>query len=219
MPGEFITVAEQSGLINEIGSWVLQEACRFGMSMPAAGPPITVNVSAQQLHDDRLETQVHDALESSGMDPRRLIIEITESSRAEPSCLPLLQRLRRSGVRIAFDDFGTGYSSLSLLQRFPVDIIKVDRSFAPQELDPACDAPAPMTSGILDLAQRLQATTVAEGIETAAQCAALVAMGCDHIQGYAISRPLDLPDYLRRFSDPDEDLLKHLLPQGASQVA
>ncbi len=219
MPGEFIDVAEQSGLINEIGSWVLQEACRFGMSMPAPGSPITVNVSAQQLHDDRLESQVHDALESSGMDPRRLIIEITESSMAQPSCLPLLQRLRRTGVRIAVDDFGTGYSSLSLLQRFPVDIIKIDRSFAPQAPDAAPDAPVPMTSGILDLAQRLHATTVAEGIETAAQCAALVSMGCDHIQGYAISRPLELPDYLQRFSDPDEDLLKHLLPQGASQVA
>ncbi|ALG74259.1 diguanylate cyclase [Azospirillum thiophilum] len=188
-PGDFIPVAEDTGLIIEIGRWVLEEACRTATRWALDhGPvPVAVNVSARQLADPGFARQVEQVLQRHGTPPDLLELEITETviMKDVRHHLPTLNRLRALGVRIAIDDFGTGYSSLAYLRQLPVDVLKIDRSFV-NDLPHAPD----IASTVIALAQRLLLSTVAEGVETAEQRHWLAEAGCDCLQGYLISRPL-----------------------------
>ncbi len=192
-PERFIPVAETTGLIGEIGQWVLRQACLQGRAWMDAGlAPMTlaVNLSPRQfLHGD-ICAQVESALAESGFPPERLELELTEGALMEcgDDAVAILQRLRRLGVRLAIDDFGTGYSSLAYLKHFPLDVLKIDRSFIrdiPFEPDDMAIAAAVITMG-----HTLGFRVLAEGVETDAQLAFLKERGCDLYQGYLASRPL-----------------------------
>jgi diguanylate cyclase (GGDEF)-like protein len=189
-PDVFIPVAEDSGLIVPIGAWVLEQACRQATTWPD-GQSVAVNVSAVQLRSGRLLQDVVHALNTSGLAPQRLELELTESALidGEATVLPTLQRLRALGVRLAIDDFGTGYSSLSYLQRFPIDRLKIDRSFV-TALTTAEAADRSLAAAVVRIARTLEMGTVAEGVESLEMLPWLTALGCDVVQGYAIARPM-----------------------------
>jgi diguanylate cyclase (GGDEF)-like protein len=195
-PAEFIPIAEETGLIVQIGTWVIQEACRQAAQWPDH-VRVAVNVSSIQFQRPGLSHVVLQALQNSGLQANRLEIEITESIFLErsDSTLQLLHTLRGLGVRIALDDFGTGYSSLSYLQSFPFDKIKIDRSFviALQSRPGA----AAIVKAIIDLANALGMETTAEGVEEQAELAILRRQGATSIQGFLFSRPLPLADATR----------------------
>jgi len=187
LPGEFIQLAEDTGLILRIGEWVLREACRWAQR--AGGVPVSVNLSPRQFNDARLAESVAQALAESGLAPNLLELEITESTAMQhtDATLATLGKLKRLGVSISIDDFGTGYSSLAYLRRFPVDKLKIDRSFV--AVAPADKEQAAIISAIVALAHALQIEVVAEGVETEAQRDFLARCGCDYLQGYLIGRP------------------------------
>ena len=188
-PFEFIPVAEDTGIINLIGEWVLRTACREAASWPA-GYNVSVNVSAVQFKNPNFVGTVISALAESGVDPQRLELEIIESVLLDSrgTALAMLETLRRIGVRVALDDFGTGYSSLGYLRSFPFDRIKIDQSFVRSAAnDPVGHA---IVRAIASLGQSLGMRTVAEGVETEEQMARIVADGCTDVQGYLISRPI-----------------------------
>jgi diguanylate cyclase (GGDEF)-like protein len=195
LPGEFITLAEESGLILTLGRWVLHEACRQATVWQADGlttEPIgmSVNVSARQLEDPALANDVSAALEESGLDPELLTLEITESVLMHDTELTQqsLHRLKALGVRLVIDDFGTGYSSLSYLRRFPIDGIKIDRSFI-DAIDTDREE-ADLVGSIITLSHRLKLETVAEGVERWSQLARLRSLGANVGQGYYMAVPL-----------------------------
>jgi diguanylate cyclase (GGDEF)-like protein/PAS domain S-box-containing protein len=195
-PVDFIPIAERTGLIVSIGAWVLAEACRqtadWRTRFPeAAGLGVAVNVSVRQLQASGFLRTVDEALETAGLPPHMLTIELTESILVEHTdeILRLLEDLKERGVRLAIDDFGTGYSSLSYLHRFPIDVLKVDRSFI-SSLSHGDDE---LTRTIVNLGQSLGLMTVAEGIEENDQLTALQAMGCTLGQGFLLARP-ERPD-------------------------
>lgn len=197
-PGDFIQVAEETGLILEIGEWVIEEACRQMREWMDAGkdiPTIAVNVSFKQFHLRDLQNTIEAALRRYELPGNRLEIELTESVmlRDPTRVLEILQNLRAQGVRISIDDFGTGYSSLLYLKQLNIDALKIDRSFVMDIADPQGLA---MVKVIRDVALTLGLRTIAEGVETAAQLQALRAIGCDEIQGYYFSRPLSATDIL-----------------------
>jgi diguanylate cyclase (GGDEF)-like protein len=190
-PVEFIPVAEKSGLIVDIGAWVLERACiEAQQSMP--GLSISVNVSPVQLMREQFLRDVEHALSRSRLPPHLLEIEITESIFVDDAALALanLHGLKRLGVQIALDDFGTGYSSLAYLRRFPFDTLKIDRAFV-RELLTHHDARA-IVRTIVDLANTLGMQTVAEGVEEPAQLEVLRLAGCSAMQGYLVARPLPI---------------------------
>ncbi len=191
-PGEFIPVAEESGLIAPLGAWALNEACREAASWPGE-LRVAVNVSAVQFRKQGLEQAVIRALATSGLPARRLELEITESVLMQDSdaVIGCLHRLRALGVRIALDDFGTGYSSLSYLCRFPFDKIKVDRSFV-RDLD--SPVAAAIVRAIVGIGERLGSTITAEGVETEEQLNRLHSKGCTEVQGFLLSRPMAAED-------------------------
>ena len=197
-PSAFIPVAEDSGMIVPLGARVLREACRRAAAWNVARPrrplTVTVNISSRQLPGDELPAVVEEALTSSGLDPACLVLEITETviMQETESTLARLHALKRLGVRLAIDDFGTGYSSLSYLQRFPVDILKIDRSFTEGLL--RGDQATAFVRTIVSLARALDLKTIAEGVEHPAQLEALAALGCDAAQGYLFSRPVSGPE-------------------------
>jgi diguanylate cyclase (GGDEF)-like protein len=209
-PTEFIPLAEESGLIVELGRWVLREACRQARSwseeLPASARlTMSVNLSARELQHPMVVEEVADALASARVDPRRLVLEITESVLMNDAraTLDRLQQLRDLGVRLAIDDFGTGYSSLASLRRLPVDILKIDKSFI-DGLGVDRDESA-ITRTVVRLAQALGLEIVAEGVERAEVAAELLALGCHLAQGYHFSRPLpasELEQLLRAQFDP-----------------
>ena len=187
-PATFIPVAEETGVINAIGGWVLREACRTA----AAGQDtvISVNVSPRQLRDGVLLAQVGAALQESGLDPWRLELELTESMLLDitPDMLMALAVLRDNGVGLALDDFGTGFASLAMLRRLPLTTLKLDRSLVrnlPDDREDAAIVAAAIATG-----HALGLSVVAEGIETPAQRHHLVAAGCDEGQGFLFSRPV-----------------------------
>ncbi|MGH9035236.1 MAG: EAL domain-containing protein, partial [Acidimicrobiia bacterium] len=204
-PSEFIDVAEETGLVVPLGDWVLREACReLARREPKANPGglrLSVNLSARQLRVPELTDTVRDVLAETGLDPSRLCLEITESVLMDDveSSIEALLDLKALGVRLAIDDFGTGYSSLSYLRRFPVDVVKLDRSFiAGIGVDPAATA---IVAAVVNLAHALGIVVVAEGVETEAQLVALRALRCDRAQGYYWNRPLpagELPGWGRQ---------------------
>ena len=190
MPTDFIPVAEETGMIVELGEWVLRSACVEATTWPN-DISVAVNISPAQFRDRCLLEQVRSALEHSGLSPDRLEIEITEGILLsdEARTLELLNSLRALGIRISMDDFGTGYSSLSYLRRFPFDKIKIDQSFVRQVPEDA--ESAAIVRAIITMGTCLGMSTTVEGVETLEQFDFSVAEGCDTIQGYHISRPLD----------------------------
>jgi diguanylate cyclase (GGDEF)-like protein/PAS domain S-box-containing protein len=216
-PGSFIPLAEETGLIVSLGGWVLQAACRQAQDWRQAGLgggfDLNVNVSVRQLKEPRFVESVAEVLHQTGMEPGRLVLEITESMLMEniDAILGALHELRDQGVRLAIDDFGTGYSSLAYLVKLPVQVLKIDRSFVTRlEDDPNS---ALLVRSILKLARDLRLETVAEGIEQAQQAEELHRLGCDKGQGYYFSRPLtaaDLEAMLHRMASDDTPNLSAL---------
>jgi diguanylate cyclase (GGDEF)-like protein len=194
MPNDFIGIAEETGLIVPLGEWVLGEACRYVQHLRTTVPSlseltVSVNLSGRQLADADVASVVANVLESTGLPPRALNLEITETVLMDEAqfAIAVLGQLRALGVSLSMDDFGTGYSSLSYLQRFPLTALKVDRSFV-ERLGTSCEADA-IVNATLVIARSLGLVTVAEGVETAAQADILRSLGCDKAQGYLLSRP------------------------------
>ncbi len=192
-PAQFIPLAEETGIIMEIGTWVLGEACRQARRWLDAGlPPLrmSVNLSVRQLRDAYLADTVASVLAGTGLRPELLELEITESSVMDrpDKAIAVLETLKRLGVKIAIDDFGTGHSSLSYLKLFPLDHLKIDRSFVSDIEHDANDAA--IVAAAVSLAHSLGLSVVAEGVETAVQVERLRTLGCDELQGYHFSRPL-----------------------------
>ncbi len=192
-PAEFIPIAEKSGLIVDIGEWVVHEGCRQMAAWQAAGLPpfvLAVNLSPVQFRRGHIETVIMTALQTSGLQPQYLELEITESTLIQDSekFIDSLQKLKTLGLRIAIDDFGTGYSNLSYLQRFSIDKLKIDQSFVRRLMDgPQQQA---IVSAIIQIAMSLQLTTTAEGIEDEPVRQRLAELGCTQGQGYLFARPM-----------------------------
>ncbi|MFK3736253.1 putative bifunctional diguanylate cyclase/phosphodiesterase [Massilia sp. TN1-12] len=192
-PGRFIPIAEETGMIEELDLWVLREACVRAAGWRRRGLPplrVSVNLSARQFQQAGLAQRVRAALEHSGLPPCALELEITESTvmRDTGEAASVLRSLKALGIALSIDDFGTGYSSLSYLKRFPLDVLKIDRSFVKDVIDDPNDAA--ITCAIIALAHGLNLEAVAEGVETRAQLDFLKAHGCDEIQGYYFSPPV-----------------------------
>lgn len=206
-PYRFIPVAEESGLIIPIGAWVLEQACHqlrdwhHGGSESAWGS-MEVNLSARQIDDPRIISTVEGILERTGLPPAQLTLEITESAlmKDAASALAVLRALKEIGVLLAIDDFGTGYSSLSYLQHFPLDMLKVDRSFV-QELGVSNDGEE-IVAAVIKLAHALGLQVVAEGVETTEQLEMLRSFECDLAQGYLFSKPLPASEIVASFGLP-----------------
>jgi EAL domain-containing protein (putative c-di-GMP-specific phosphodiesterase class I) len=185
-PADFIPVAEETGLISEIGEWVLKQACTEAVSWPNQ-LQVAVNVSPVQFRSKTLALRVAAALNESGLAPGRLELEITETVliRDDAEALAVLLQLQELGVRIALDDFGTGYSSLSYLHRFPFDKIKIDRSFI-SDIGGPKDSSA-IVQAVVQMASARRMGTTAEGVETEIQRDILRRLGCSQMQGYLFS--------------------------------
>jgi diguanylate cyclase (GGDEF)-like protein/PAS domain S-box-containing protein len=196
-PGEFIGVAEETGLILQLGAWVLRTACRQAAAWPNL--EVSVNISPAQFRQPDLVQVVRGALHDSGLAPQRLELEVTESVLIQQpdAAAKLLDDLKALGVRVAMDDFGTGYSSLSYLQRFHFDKIKVDRSFIwAIDTEPAAKA---IVRAVINLADSLGMLTCAEGVETSGQLAALRREGCSEVQGYLFGKPMPAAEFEQRY--------------------
>jgi EAL domain-containing protein (putative c-di-GMP-specific phosphodiesterase class I) len=192
-PVRFIPVAEELGLIHALGNFALRQGCERLQQWDKAGLPplrLAVNASARQFRSPDLLDNVRSALEHSGLDPRRLELELTEAVLVEnqDETVGILRRFKALGVQIAVDDFGTGYSSLSYLSRLPVDCLKIDRSFVHRISERGHDAA--IVQAIISLAHALGMRVVAEGVETAEELDFLRAHDCEEVQGYLLSKPV-----------------------------
>ncbi|GGZ05754.1 EAL domain-containing protein [Shewanella fodinae] len=202
-PEQFIPIAEESGIINEIGLWVLQQACRqlvsWQQSSPTQALHIAINVSARQFLRSNYVTEVLHELATSGARADRLKLELTESTVLQDveSAKQKILQLKASGVQFALDDFGTGYSSLAYLKQLPVDQVKIDRSFVKDVTDNPGDAA--IVEAILGICRSLSLEVIAEGVETAAQRDFLLQHGCGHFQGFFFSRPLPITRLMATF--------------------
>lgn len=202
-PSTFIPLAESVGLINYLGNWVLKAACMQLTQWDEQGiclQYVAVNVSPQQFRNPRFKDSVQEAIELTGIDPRRLVFEITESllMHDPQHAKTLLEELTALGIRFAVDDFGTGYSSLAYLQRFPLSKLKIDRSFVENLLTSRNDQA--IVNAVVGLARTLDLELVAEGVETEAQRELLTKMGCDHIQGWLVCKALPSEELAQRFA-------------------
>jgi diguanylate cyclase (GGDEF)-like protein/PAS domain S-box-containing protein len=213
-PGQFIPVAEDCGLILPIGNWVLREACKQARAWVDAGLPLgtmAVNISAMEFRDENFLEGVFAILKDTGLDPRSLELELTESvlmKRAE-STESILRKLRARGVQLAVDDFGTGYSSLSYLRKFPIDALKIDQSFV-RQITTAPDETTIVTA-VISMGRSLNLRVVAEGVETQEELKFLQAHQCDEAQGYYFSRPV-LPHVfaqLLKSGIPEQSVVVH----------
>jgi EAL domain-containing protein (putative c-di-GMP-specific phosphodiesterase class I) len=199
MPGQFIDIAEDTGLIVPLGAWVIRQALSdlAAGRVPAdrtADPFVSINVSARQFRSGNLVTTVREALEDTGLPPSLLLLELTESVllRHEEGIAANLAEFKRLGVRLAIDDFGTGYSSLSYLRELPIDVLKIDRSFV--EGITVSQQRLALAKGIVAIASTLGIAVIAEGIETGEQCKLVTEMGCEYGQGYLLARPMSWQD-------------------------
>jgi diguanylate cyclase (GGDEF)-like protein/PAS domain S-box-containing protein len=206
-PAYFIPMAEETGMIVQLGTWVLYEACRTAARLQSdwRRPTMAVNISSQQLARSDFVDQVTDALTEAGLHPDRLTLEITEGVvvRDLDTVIPRLAALRACGVRVAIDDFGTGYSSLAYLTKLPVDVLKVDKSFIDRVASD--EQGASLTKAIIALSHTMNLTTVAEGVEVAEQAAWLRHVRCPIGQGYYWSRPVDLPGVFKLLARPTNE--------------
>jgi diguanylate cyclase (GGDEF)-like protein/PAS domain S-box-containing protein len=215
-PLSFIPLAEETGIIVQLGRWVLEEACRQIKTLQNAyphDPPLSmaVNLSARQLQRPEIVQEVAEVLHTTGVNPKSLVLEITESVMMEDMELSIarLRELKELGVELAVDDFGTGYSSLNYIRRFPVDILKVDKSFIDGINEGGEDSA--LTAAIIELAGILRLQPVAEGIERAEQLERLLELDCDLGQGYYFAKPLD--------KDALQQLLDGAAPEGEHAIA
>ena len=194
LPGSFIPIAEENGLILPVGEWVLREACREAASWPQA-LTIAVNISPIQFRHGNLPNLVHSILLETGLAPARLELEITEGVLIDDfsRAVSILRKLKSLGVQIAMDDFGSGYSSMSYLHAFPFDKIKIDRTFI-GDLEHNRHSMA-IVRAVIGLGHNLGVPLLAEGVETEAQHLILMQEGCDEVQGYLTGRPLPIEDY------------------------
>ena len=199
-PDEFIPMAERTGLIHELGMWIVRDACRLAALMPPDAP-ISVNVSVAQLRNAAMTAEMLATIAEFGLTPDRIEIEITESlliTRDDPA-IDTARELSKAGFPIALDDFGTGYSSLNYLRKLPLNRVKIDKEFTRDSVEHA-DCAAIVVS-VVQLARTLGLEVTAEGVETEAQLAFLKSIGCGAAQGYLISRPVaekDLPALFMR---------------------
>jgi Amt family ammonium transporter len=227
MPSDFIPIAEETGLVVPLGEWVLGEACRQAQAWRTEHPEladlhVSVNLSGRQIAQSDLVTVVANVLATTGLPPGSLVLEITESVLMADAeyALTMLRGLKNLGVRLSIDDFGTGYSSLSYLKKFPVDILKIDRSFI-DGLGVEGDDTA-IVQATITVAHSLGLTTVAEGAETPVQVKALIDLGCDKAQGYLFSRPQPaaaLTETLVRGWSPSPSGTHRLVPPGVGAAA
>jgi len=198
-PDEFITVAEETGLIVALGAWVIREACHQAKRFQSLEPhwsdlTMSVNLSGGQLGQPDLVEVIASALDDSGLKPEHLQLEMTESVLMDDAAktITILQTLRELDIRLGVDDFGTGYSSLSYLRRFPVDVLKIDRSFVAglgHDLEDSA-----IVAAVVSLADTLGLVAIAEGVETELQRDCLVGLGCVQAQGYLFARPRSAPE-------------------------
>ncbi len=200
-PVEFIPIAEESGVIIQIGEWVFEEVCKLLVKWEKANFPIgrlAINLSARQFQDDEVIERMETILQKYEVNREMLEIELTESIAIKDPVLvqEKLQLLRELGIRISIDDFGTGYSSLSYLKDYPIDALKIDKSFVDEI---ALHGDAPIVRAIVAMAKGLKLSVVAEGVETEAQIQFLNELGCDLVQGYYISKPLSIHDFEQRY--------------------
>jgi diguanylate cyclase (GGDEF)-like protein/PAS domain S-box-containing protein len=213
-PGQFVQIAEECGLIVAIGQWVLREACRQVKAWLDAGlcvVPVAVNISAVEFRHKNFVERITQILSETGTAPRYLELELTESilMRDAESSVSVLKALKTLGVQLAVDDFGTGYSSLSYLKRFPIDTLKIDRSFA---RDIATDADdATIVDAVIGMGRNLKQRVIAEGVETHEQLAFLRAKPCPAGQGFLFSRPLSAEDFARLLVAENQELPERLL--------
>jgi len=218
-PDRFIPLAEDSGLIVPIGEWVLRTACGFAASLRQQGIEVgrvAVNLSARQFYQANLAKLIERILAETGLPPQCLELEITESMMMGNTAkvLQILSELKEMKIQLAVDDFGTGYSSLGYLRRFPIDRLKIDRSFIDDV--PASQHDSTIAKAIISLAHNLGLNVIAEGVETRAQLAFLAENACDEIQGYLLSKPLD-ETALRRFVQGDRPLGTSLCPEAVHE--
>ncbi|ARU60337.1 hypothetical protein CBW65_04110 [Tumebacillus avium] len=192
-PLDFIPLAEKTGLIHSIGNWVLKQGCQDILALGQPDLQLSINASAVQLEEQNFIESVMDILHETRFDPRRLKIEITESALMSDiqGVTDKLQQLRDAGIEISIDDFGTGYSSLHYLKKFPLDTLKVDKSFMDEIV--ATEGDSTIAKAIIDLGRNLGLNVIAEGVETAEQVAFLREQDCHFVQGYYFSKPLDFP--------------------------
>jgi len=200
LPGQFLTIAEDTGMIVAIGQWVLREACRQTREWLDAGllaVPVAVNISSLEFGNERFSDGIQVALKNNRLDPKYLELELTESvlMRHAESATKALEKLKAIGVRLAVDDFGTGYSSLSYLTRFPIDTLKLDQSFVHDISSSEDDAI--VVSAVITMGKSLRHTVIAEGVETLEQLAFLRAHGCEEGQGYYFSRPVGASQFAK----------------------
>ncbi len=204
LPGDFISVAEDTGLIIPIGEWVLRTACQQTKKWQESGYhpfPIAVNLSARQFCQPDLVEMVNRILTKTGLDPKFLELEITESLIMQDveAAITTMEELNDLGVSLAIDDFGTGYSSLSYLKRFPIAKLKIDRSFVTDVTQSEDDAA--IATSIIALSHSMHLRTIAEGIETQEQLQFLQEAGCEEGQGYYFSRPISVDDFCLLLAD------------------
>lgn len=204
LPADFIRISEETGIIVPMGRWVLETACAQTKQWQETGFPdlfVSVNLTARQLHAPDFEQMVIDILKQSGLPPASLNLEVTESNMIQDpeNCIAKMKTLRARGITFSIDDFGTGYSSLSYLQRFPIDSLKIDRSFITDAMSNKGDQEIIKT--IITMAHNLNIDAVAEGVETKEQKDFLIHHGCGNLQGFFFARPVPGEQF--------RDLLQH----------
>ncbi|MBI3909053.1 MAG: EAL domain-containing protein, partial [Pseudomonas fluorescens] len=203
-PGDFIPVLEELGLVVDVGDWVISEACRQLKSWHQAKvrvPKVSVNISARQFSDGQLGTRIATILKETGVPPACLELELTESilMREVSEAMQILAGLKNLGLSIAVDDFGTGYSSLNYLKQFPIDVLKIDRTFV--DGLPSGEQDAQIARAIIAMAHSLNLAVIAEGVETHEQLDFLREHGCDEVQGYLFGRPMPASRFEAQFSN------------------
>jgi EAL domain-containing protein (putative c-di-GMP-specific phosphodiesterase class I) len=207
-----VAIAEQAGLVDELGDWIVRRSLRDRAGWPrvdgTAPLDLSLNLSAVQLLNPGIAQALQDAMEAAGADPTTIICEITESILVQDGAraFVVLDSLKKLGLRIALDDFGTGYSALTHLRRFPVDIVKIDRSLV--ERITSDDGSAAVVSAVVHLGHALGLSVVAEGVETPLQASRLIELGCDAAQGHHFARPMSAANLGRLLSvDPGNTIL------------